>query len=274
MRLKTYIAAAGLVCIIAGILPSLAFAQIGGYGIPSTYVVFGDNLTSGDIVSFDPDRNIYELSVKNGDKNTFGVIDTAPAVVFRTSGVGRVPLIQVGQVLVNVTAAGGPIAIGDQITTSRISGKGKRLESGDKYILGYALAPFNGTTATGTVTFEGKEIATGPIPVLLSIGPASEAQSTEQSLAPATIFVKDNTNAGTGLETIFRYVTAALFTLGTIFVVLKTFGPNVGKGVVSIGRNPLAKTSIQAMVVFNVILILAISTVAFIVSLLIIFLPL
>ena len=273
MRIRKYIGAFVLVFVV-GMLPSLAFAQIGGYGIPSTYVVFGDNIASGDIVSFDPDRNIYELSASDGDKNVFGVIDTAPVVVFRTNEASRVPVVQVGQVLVNVTTTGGPIAVGDQITTSRIPGKGKRLESGDSYILGYALESFDDTTTTTTITVGGKTVTTGPIPVLLSIGPAPDVKATDQPLAPATIFVKDNTNTATGLETIFRYITAALFTLGTIFVVLKTFGPNVGKGVVSIGRNPLAKTSIQAMVIFNVILILAISTVAFIVSLLIIFLPL
>ncbi len=246
-------------------------AQVGGYGIPSTYDVLGEDIQSGDIISFDPAINTYTPSIIPGDENMFGVVDTTPVVVFR-SGINRVPIVQAGEVFVNVTTLNGAIAVGDGITTSEISGKGQRSESDGGYILGYALQSFDETqSATTTIASGGGVVAVGSIRVLLDIGPLSNEFNEQTS--QSTIFVREGGEVETGLETIFRYITAALFALGTVFVVLKTFGPNIGRGVISVGRNPLAKTSIQAMVVFNVILILSISIVAFIISLLIIFLP-
>lgn len=251
-------------------LAGKAHAQIGGYGIPSTYDVFGANVQSGDIISFDPVLNIHETTKTEHDENMFGVVDIAPTVVFR-SGPNKLPVVQTGEVRVNVTTLNGPLVVGDDVTSSNIEGKGQKFISGQGYVLGTALEAFDGSKSSTTVSYDGIEYPVGSIRVLLSIGPHTNDQIDPQT--PATIFVRDSGETKTGLETIFRYVTAALFALGTVFVVLKTFGPNVGKGVVSIGRNPLAKSSIQAMVVFNVILILAISVVSFIVSLLIIFLP-
>lgn len=245
-------------------------AQVGGYGIPSTYDVLGENIQSGDIISFDPFNNVYAPSIMPKDEDIFGVIDITPIVVFR-SGINKLPIVQVGEVFVNVTTVNGPINIGDSITTSEVQGKGQRFERGKGYILGYALESFDSTKSTTTIIISGNEVSIGTIRVLLNIGPSLD--NFNDATTQATIFVREDGETETGLETIFRYITAALFALGTVFVVLKTFGPNIGRGVVSIGRNPLAKTSIQAMVVFNVILILSITIIAFIISLLIIFLP-
>jgi hypothetical protein len=178
-------------------------------------------------------------------------------------------------VLVNVTDINGTIALGDRVTSSIIPGKAARANAENGvYVLGTALEIFDPALSTTTSqVINGRTVNFGTIRVLLDIGPLRRADLNEAA-NPATIFVReDRGETETGLETIFRYVTAVLFTLGTVFVVLKTFGPNIGKGVVSIGRNPLARTSIQAMVLFNIILIISIISVSFIISLLIIFLP-
>lgn len=247
--------------------------QLGGHGIPTTYAVVGENIQNGDIVSFDAEQTVYELSRVTGDKNIFGVVNLAPFVVLR-SGAGKIPIMRDGDVIVNVTTLGGPIAAGDSITASTIPGKGQRYGSGDGYIVGHALEAFDESKSAEVMVVGGTEVAFGSIRVLLSIGPYQPNWQFPEEVTPSTIFVRDEREVSAGLETIFRYITAALFTLGTIFVVLKTFGPNIGKGVVSIGRNPLARSSIQAMIIFNTVLILGISLVSFIVSLLIIFLPL
>lgn len=253
---------------------STIFAQTGNIGLPSTHVVFdvvGDGVKSGDIVSYNKELNIYEQSSVAEDSKVFGVVNTNPILVFRTGNNGF-PILQAGEVRVNVSNLNGDIKSGDDITTSDIPGVGQKFIGSNGYILGTALEPLNGETSDGTVIFDGKEINTGSILVLLSIGPA--VNDLTKPVAPATIFVQEGGEERSGLESLLRYVVAILFTLGTLFIVIRTFGPNLKKGVVSIGRNPLAKTSIQAMVVFNVILILSISIISFIVSLLIIFLPL
>lgn len=251
------------------------FAQVGGHGIPVTYELDGENITTGDIISFNPLTNVYRTAIIPRDKDMFGVVEENPVVVLRT-GTGRVPIVQVGEVFVNVTSFNGPIEVGDKITSSRIAGKGAKFTgSSDGFILGIALESFSANaTSSQTVEVEGESFALGQIRVLLSIGPAQGDSVADDETRASTIFVREDPGeVSSGLETIFRYITAVLFTLGTLFVVLKTFGPNIGKGVTSIGRNPLAKTSIQAMVVFNIVLIVAIVSVSFIISLLIIFLP-
>lgn len=252
---------------------SLIYAQGGSVGIPTTYTVYdvsGNGVQTGDIVSYNKDLKVYEQSHTVGDTRIFGVVNESPVLVFRTGS--GFPIIQTGEVLVNVTTEGGSIEIGDDITTSDIPGMGQKFNDTNGFILGTALEPFYSDSSTTTIIFDGNEVVYGSILTLLSIG--SSVDDSEKPVAPATIFIHEGGENETGLETVFRYITAALFTVGTLFIVVRTFGPNLAKGVVSIGRNPLAKTSIQAMVIFNVILILSISAISFIVSLLIIFLPL
>lgn len=252
----------------------LAYGQIGSSGVPSTYDIFditGDGIEDNDIISFNRELNIYQQSQTDEDERIFGVVDENPAIVFRVTG-NDFPIIQNGEVIVNVTTLNGDINIGDEITTSLISGKGKKFSGGKGFVLGIALEPLNNQISTSTIIYDGKEIVVGKILVLLSIGPSSDAVS--ESLISSTIFLKNEGEVETGIETALRYITAAIFTVGTLLIVFKTFGPNMGKGIISIGRNPLAKHSIQAMVIFNFVLIISISLIGFMVSLLIIFLPL
>lgn len=252
----------------------LVYGQIGSAGVPSTYDIFditGDGVEDNDIISFNRELNIYQQSQTDEDEKIFGVVDKNPVIVFRIAG-NDFPIVQNGEVIVNVTTLNGDINIGDEVTTSLLSGKGKKFSGGKGFVLGTALESLNNQTSTSTMIYNGKEIVIGKISVLLSIGPSRDAVS--ESLISSTIFLKNEGEVKTGIETAFRYITAAIFTIGTLFVVFKTFGPNMGKGIISIGRNPLAKHSIQAMVIFNFILIISISLIGFIVSLLIIFLPL
>lgn len=261
--------------ILLFILPiSFVNGQLGVAGVPSTYNVFditGDGVENGDIISFNRGLNIYQQSETDEDERIFGVVNEEPVIVFRVTG-NDFPIIQNGEVMVNVTTLNGDISIGDEITTSLISGKGKKFSGGKGFVLGTALEPLNNELSDNTIIYDGKEIVTGKILVLLSIGPSVDAVS--ESLISSTIFLKNEGEVETGIETAFRYMTAAIFTVGTLIIVFKTFGPNMGKGIVSVGRNPLAKNSIQAMVIFNFVLIISISLIGFIVSLLIIFLPL
>lgn len=251
----------------------IVFAQLGG--VPTTYVIFditGNSVQDGDIITFNEELNLYEQSHKIEDENVFGVVELEPVIVFR-KGTNEFPIIQSGEVRVNVSTINGPIEIGDSITTSEVPGRGQKFSNDSGLIIGRAISEFNETsTSSIQAVFNGKEIFVGSALLELEIGPARSDLT--KPVTPATIFIRAGGEEETGLETIFRYITAVLFTIGTLLIVLKTFGPNLGKGIVSIGRNPLAKTSIQAMVVFNIVLIVSITAISFIVALLIIFLPL
>ena len=55
----------------------------------------------------------------------------------------------------------------------------------------------------------------------------------------------------TPLVSLLRYLVAAAVALGALYLAYRTFITGAVSGVVSVGRNPRAKASIQAMVIFN-----------------------
>jgi len=224
---------------------------------------------NGDIVSFDSNLNTYELSRITGDEGLFGVIQDNPVVVFRSED-GDVPIAELGKAYVNVTTLNGPIQVGDLITSSPIPGKGQRFEGDDGYILGVAHQPFSFENSTSTILYDGNEIAIGNIVVQLSIGDNTEGLV----LVPApAIIVNEKPKEGITGGTIFRYITALIFAVASLYLIFKKLGPNLQQGVVSVGRNPLAKSTIQKMVTFNMVLIFLVSVAVLLISFTIIVLP-
>jgi hypothetical protein len=165
---------------------------------------------------------------------------------------------------VNVTTAGGPIAIGDYITSSTLPGKGEKAPEASGYMLGAALATFDGKEGGTPVTVDGKPYQQGKVLVAIGIGPASPIlfkagggiMGTIKQITNAIMY---NIKSSKSFERITRIILAALVALLVIYVSFRTFGKNVTKGIEAIGRNPLAKNSIQAMIIMNVILILVVS---------------
>lgn len=247
-----------------------AFAQT-NFTIVTTYPVAGDNIIQGDIISFDPEEGIHSLSSFENDEEMFGVVQDDPVVVFRT-GKDKIPIAQLGEIFVNVTLIGGAISLGDSITTSKIPGKGKKFSSDSGYILGTALQSFDTKNSTETIKYEEEEIASGKILVALDMGPF---RGDVEDVLPPTVIVNNVNETGDGPSTgtIFRYILATMFAAVSLYLVFRNFGPTLAEGVSAVGRNPLAKSTIQSMVTFNMILVLIISVASLMVSLVIILLP-
>lgn len=249
--------------IVTTLLPMSAQARI---VVVDTYTIDGADIESGDIISFDIETEKYSLSQEENDDTVFGVVDTNPILVFRTDP-DKIPIVQEDTVLVNVSTLGGDIEIGDPIITSQLQGIGQRGDKGDN-IIGYALDSFNQTLSSNTEVYDGETVYTGSIAVTL-ISAEPELLITQRSLS-----VQDSGKDTPSVILTFRYVAAALFILGAFGFIFKNFGPNVAQGVKSVGRNPLAKSTIQSMVVFNLVIVFLISVVALFVSIVIIVLPL
>jgi hypothetical protein len=244
-------------------------AQIKSISIVSTYTIEDEVYENGDIVSFNKNLDTYSLSKVPGDEGLFGVIHDTPVVVFR-SGEGNVPIVEIGQVFVNVSTLNGPIQVGDLITSSSIPGKGQRFGGNEGTVLGIALQPFSQEIAVSTTTYEGLDIALGSIVTLLRIGDNTEGLV---QVPTPTIIVNEEPEEGLGAGTILRYLLAILFAIVSLYLIFKKLGPNLRQGVISVGRNPLAKSTIQAMVTFNILLILVISVASLLISFAIIILP-
>lgn len=254
------------------LLPFAVYGQSNDISIVSTYTIIDEEIESGDIISFDTVQNVFYRSKVTADSNMFGVIDEDPVVVFR-SDKGTVPVAQSGAVLVNTTTINGHISIGEFVTSSQVPGKAKRY-GGEGDVLGVALEPLNSSVSSSTIQVGDTEVIAGKILVELKIGPPQGGANVIIGSPPSIVIQENNEIVGPGLVAIFRYLAAVIFAIGSLYLAFKYFGQNFTQGVVSIGRNPLAKSTIQAMVTLNVILILIVAVGSFFVSIVILFLPL
>lgn len=223
------------------------------------------SVESGDIISFQPDSQNLVLSRSRSDKNIFGISVENPLLVLSTEE-GGTPIVRTGEVIVNVTDNGGAIVPGDFITSSSIPGKGEKALETDQYIVGVALGSF----PEDGVVAESGEVIVGQIPVLLSIG------TRQNAITELKLDQMPTQNTGVTEATvlnIIQYLLAAFIAVGSIFISFKNYGPSIREGIASIGRNPLAKPTIQSMVVLNTIIIVLISGGGLLVAIAILLLP-
>jgi F0F1-type ATP synthase membrane subunit c/vacuolar-type H+-ATPase subunit K len=237
------------------------FAQEGSsnYGAAITYKVDTDKYDDGDIVSLTDQQDTLRLTQKEYDDQIFGVIVTKPAMVFRRPIDNGVPILRTGQVFVNVTDYNGAITTGDYVTGSPIPGKAMKATNVNSHVLGVAIAGFDKSLGTD-LEFKGKKVSQGKVLISLGIGPASpiiaKAEGgilgTLKNLSRALFF---NINASQQTDKVIRYIVALLIILLTVVINYRTFARNISKGIEAIGRNPLAKKTIQSMIILNGILI-------------------
>lgn len=205
----------------------------------------GQTIESGHIVELF--EGSYRLATIPYSDNMFGVVRQRPALAVSTIGrAGAQPVIQSGISEVLVSDSEGRIEPGDFVTTSTEPGVGvKAIQAG--MVLGIAL--------------EGMpEGESGPvqIPVSVDIKYAVPSQQ-DESLTPRS-FARQIENvlalgvraAAAEPNTFLRYLAATLIMLAAMAFGFLVFGRSATNGVISIGRNPLARKSVFFMVFVNV----------------------
>ena len=239
--------------------------------IANTYTAKDADIENGDIVARS-ENNLKEVerSKKAYDEKLVGVVFNQATVVYRIEGMG-IAVVENGEVKTKVTTLNGPINTGDAVTTSSIAGKGQKADSTAGQILGIALEGLTDENSTELI-YDSKPIREGKILVLVRVGTgiSSDAGIISRLVDQLSLLILRNTQTPIGAETFLRYLSAALLAAVIIFVSFISFGRNIAKGIEAIGRNPLAKTQIQAMIIFNVVLIAIISIGGIILSLAII----
>jgi hypothetical protein len=243
---------------LLGIFAIPANAQGVQFNIARTITIEDKDAVNGDIVSLSLKKETLIRSTKSFDERMYGVLARDPVMVYRT--LSTLPVAKQGEVLMNVTTLGGPIEVGDYVTSSPIAGKGQHAEGLAGYMVGVAMGNFDGKGATASADYQGKKYPMGMVKVNVGIGPASPIITkasggilgTLKQLATAIVF---NISTSKQAERIIRYILAVLIAVIIIYVSYRTFGANITKGMEAIGRNPLAKGSIQAMITMNIILL-------------------
>lgn len=242
--------------------PILAFAQL---EIAETYDV-PEGTVDGDIVSYS--EGILGPAKKEYDDKIFGVIEDSPLVAYRRQDNTGLPVMRSGTAEVNVTTINGPIKTGDFITSSSMPGKGeKAVISG--YIIGVALADFgdaDGEAGTYTPPGEGqqaKQIRVGKINVAIKIEYAEvdSARNANRLLDSINSAFFRNTQNPEEFVNIIRYILAGFAVILSFLVGFFTLARSIPKSIEALGRNPLARTTIQFGIILNIVFTVGIALV-------------
>jgi len=211
------------------------------------------NLQPGTIVSLNPtNANQVEPLNYNSISQMFGVVvlpSQSAITLGQSNDSNQVYVTNFGKHDVLVSNQNGPIKVGGYISISSISGVGMAANTSQKLVLGQAAASFN-----GTANVVGSEVIKNSL---------NQSQTVEIGTIPVVISIEDNPlkSGPVGLPTILEkiskfatnksvsadrvYLGALVVLLGTILAITIVYA-GVKNGLISIGRNPLAKKIIGA----------------------------
>ena len=141
-----------------------------------------------------------------------------------------------------------------------------RASETSKHIIGTAREAFAGTGSASLPLSYGTRIVAGTIAVQLGdlsgAGATAEATASNECV-PAWKCVP--------FGILLRYALAALVAFGSVYLGFRTFMADAVNGVISVGRNPMARGAIQGMVVFNAVLAAALALAGLIAGIVILF---
>ncbi|MBI2039900.1 hypothetical protein HYT18_02410 [Candidatus Microgenomates bacterium] len=244
------------------------YAQMPGIEVTSTYNVTDEAAIDGDLLIIQEGGFVRaDLSY---DHRLFGVLQSKPLLFYRDIDSGGKPIIRAGITQVNVTTLNGPIKYGDYITSSSITGKGqKATESG--YVLGVALGSFDGTDAEEIDGPRGK-VTLGQIPVAVKIEFAeiTSPRFLGRLFSFFATSLLENVADPQKLGNIVRLIVAGLIVILSFTFGFLTFSRSIVKSIEAIGRNPLAKNTIQFAMILNIILLLVIALIGIVTSIILV----
>lgn len=222
----------------------------------NVYDVSDPTAKDGDILIFDPLQGLIRTTIAY-DIHIFGVLQDQSAVILkRTDGTGKA-VIQNGIAKVNVSLANGQIKKGDYITTGSELGYGiKATLSGN--VLGIALedssqnAKFNQSCVVTPSTCPKDQINVSVKPEYAEL---TNPRSVDRLLGYIGVAFFKNSQDPQGFGKIVKNTIAGLIILLTILFGLFIVNRAVSKSVEAIGRNPLAKSSIQLSLILNIVIV-------------------
>mgnify|MGYP001569164678 CR=1 FL=1 len=204
-----------------------------------TFDITDTEAISGDIIIYKNGQ--FKRATEAFSKDIFGVLETDALLIAQT-GTGQ-PITTSGTAHVNVISSNGAIQAGDFITSSTTAGKGQKADH-EGSVLGKALADLEGST--------------GQIPVEIVVQTTGQPGSTGEAVTSifGTIdsILKKNLESQSSSFKFIQYLLAALVFLGSIIFSFLNFSRSIPKSIEAIGRNPLARRSIQISIIISSIL--------------------
>ncbi len=221
------------------ILNGIVFAQDMAL-IAKNLEVADPEVKVGDIIS-QTKEGLFRSNIPY-DENIIGVVGETPILVFGKPTPTTLPIVSFGETSVKVSNINGEIKKGDFITSSEKQGTGqKATQSG--FVVGRALEDFNQEE--------------GLIKTKINI----QYQYTSGKVPITGIFGEIWRQLGKpeNFPAVLRYIFALILGGGSFFAGFFAFVSALRKGVEAMGRNPLAKKSIQLAMVLNLIGILVLT---------------
>lgn len=213
-------------------------------------------LQLGMIVRLDKHQPTYVVPLEqNNIKAMLGVVVSASdeAITLGTnSTTQQVFVTNFGQHNVLVTNQNGPIKVGDYITISNLSGVGMKADESEPIVLGQAAGNFDGvnnvlsTSVLISGTKKKTNVSVGSIPVDISIGNNPLAQGPKGLPAFLYKITKFATNKSVSATRV--YISMLIVVAGVLLSVTIIYS-GVKSGIISLGRNPLAKKAISGSLV-------------------------
>jgi hypothetical protein len=186
----------------------------------------------GDIIS-QTEQGLVR-SVLPYDENMIGVIAENPIIVFGKPNDQTKEIVSLGETMVKVTDINGEIKKGDFITSSEIAGKGQKADQSG-FIIGRALENLNNNEDMIRVEIN------------IQYQHALDGFSVSGVLAP----IWKQLGTPENIPEVLRYIFALILAGGSFFAGFVAFIKSLRKGVESLGRNPLAKKSINTAILLN-----------------------
>lgn len=247
--------------------PAVVLAQ--NFSVASTYQINDTDAISGDIMTTRSGKGLIRAD-STYDTRIFGVFEDIPLIVYRNTNAlnNEKPIIRAGDGVVNITDINGSVAAGDYITSSQIAGKGmKANQSG--YVIGVATSA---VTPGIQIEYEGKKVSTGQVNVAIRIEYAelNTSRNANRLLEQVNAAFFRNVQDPEKFTLVIRYIMAGVVAL--VFFLISFFGftRSTAKGIEAIGRNPLARSSIQLSIVIHLGLAIVVCLIGLVISFLII----
>lgn len=204
-------------------------------------------IEKGTVIIFDPSTETYRVSEGFNDAHVYGVSVSSPAPFF-TSDEAEHLVAASGIGMIRADASNGGIRRGDLLVTSSIRGSAARADSENDHVFAIALEDVSDEQLT-------------PVLIQAEIG-ASQAKEMHAAKSGEGEYIS-----------LPRKALAIALGVGGLFFLLFIFRSAVANSVLSIGRNPRARSSIMMLTAWNIFFILVLLAIVVFAALAVLVLP-
>lgn len=219
-------------------------------GISQGYSTTDQDLRQNMIAALSTDSTaenpLVERASGTNRSNAIGVVTTIDAnLLTLTNSAAKVHIATSGEVLTYVTDLNGAIKKGDFIAVSPITGVGMKASDSDIYVIGIALEDFNSETAESqqVSTTQGSERTVLINRLKITVEPKELSEAAAKANTTPFLLLFGQSITGKSVSQTQVLVAMTLFLLLLIVEGSIIYGA-IHSTIVSIGRNPLARTAL------------------------------